>query len=370
MNTEPENLSPAELPVPLLSPAQLAANETTLERWLWHGILGRGMITAFTSQGKSGKTTLASILLSRLAVGGQLAGLPLAPGKAIVATEESRRTWDRRCQRLGIGPAVRFLIRPFRGRRPTQAQWLAFIAGLARVHREEGFDLLLIDPLAGFLPGNAENHAPAMLDFLLPLQQLAEAGPAIWLPHHPAKGKHTDGQAGRGTSALAGFADILIEMSCVKRLRSADRRRRLRGYARTEETPRNLVIELNADGTDYTVHADAALAASHARWPEVEAILARAVTRLSHREILENWPDDRARPKRSTLYRWLRAATEAGQLCCDGAGDNTDPYRYWLPARAPMMKPDAGASDEEMNAWNQRYMDEMFARLERERKER
>lgn len=358
---------PCDLPVPLLSPTQLAAPDESAEAWLWHGYLGRGMITAFTSQGKSGKTTLASVLLARLAQGGQLAGLPLAAGRAVVITEESRKVWDQRCRRLAIGPAVRFLIRPFRGIRPSQAQWLAFVAGLSRLHEQERFDLLLIDPLAGFLPGNAENHAPAMLDFLLPLQQLAEAGPAIWLLHHPAKRRGADGQAGRGTSALAGFADILIEMRCVKRLRSLDRRRRLHAYARTDATPRQLVIELNAAGTDYTVPA-APDAATVRSWPEVEAILGRAVTKLTHREIVVNWPDDRPQPKRSTLYQWLRRATDDGRLCCAGAGDNTDPYRYWLPARSEMMMPDEGAGKEALNAWNQRCIEEMFTRLERERR--
>ncbi len=362
MNVEIPTPDLGDLPVPLLSPAQLAAPGDSVESWLWHGYLGPGMITAFTSQGKSGKTTLASILLARLAQGGQLAGLPVAAGKAVVATEESRKVWDTRCRRLGIGAAVRFLIRPFRGIRPSQAQWLAFVAGLTRLHQQERFDLLLIDPLAGFLPGNAENYAPAMLDFLLPLQQLAEAGPAIWLLHHPAKRRHADGQAGRGTSALAGFADILIEMSCVKRLRSLDRRRRLHAYARTDATPRQLVIALNAEATDYTVPAGPAAATTRS-WPEVEAIFARAVTKLTHREIIEHWPDDRPQPKRSTLYHWLRRATDDGRLCCAGAGDNTDPYRYWLPARADMMKPDEGASDDEMNAWNKRCMTEMFERL-------
>ena|SRR5882724_2264846 len=71
--------------------------------------------------------------------------------------------------------------------------------------------------------------------------------------HHPGKGKRADGHAGRGTSALGGFADIALEMNCLKRLRNPDRRRRLCAYARRDETPRQRVIELNAEGTDYAV---------------------------------------------------------------------------------------------------------------------
>jgi hypothetical protein len=324
------------------------------------------MITAFTSQGKSGKTTLASILLALLKQGGSLAGLPLAPGKAVVVTEESRLTWDERRRRLGIDDAcVHFLCRPFHGARPTAEQWRAFVANLGKLHRQDGFDLLMIDPLASFLPGGAENYAPAMLDFLLPLQVLAESGPAIWLLHHPGKARRADGHAGRGTSALGGFVDISIEMSCVKRLRSPDRRRRLRAYSRKDETPRHLLIELNAEGTDYTVPTPESRLNTVERWAEVEAILASAFAKMTHSEIVELWPEDRDPPDRATLYRWLRAATQEGRICCAGSGEKGDPFRYWLPDRAPILRPDAGASKEEMQAWNERYVTEVWAHLER-----
>src|SRR6202007_2157095 len=44
--------------------------------WLWQGYLSPGKVTLLTSQWKSGKTTLVSLLLARMQQGGQLAGLP------------------------------------------------------------------------------------------------------------------------------------------------------------------------------------------------------------------------------------------------------------------------------------------------------
>src|SRR5207244_12251994 len=99
---------------------------------------------------------------------------------------------------------------------------------------------------------------PKMLDCLLPLQALASLGPALWLMHHPAKGKRTDGQTARGSGALSGFADIVMEMSCYRRARSRDRRRRICAYSRSVETPRHLILDLNADRTDYLVPTDPA----------------------------------------------------------------------------------------------------------------
>ena len=87
----------------------------------------------------------------------------------------------------------------------------------------------------------AETCAPKLLDCLLPLQALANRGPGVWLMHHPAKGRRADGQTARGSGALAGFADIIMEMSCCRRARSRDRRRRICAYSRYVETPRHLI---------------------------------------------------------------------------------------------------------------------------------
>ena len=57
--------------------------------WIWHGLLARLTPTLLTGHGKlTGKTTLLSILLSRRARGGQLAGLAVNPGKTIIVSEE------------------------------------------------------------------------------------------------------------------------------------------------------------------------------------------------------------------------------------------------------------------------------------------
>jgi hypothetical protein len=146
--------------------------------WLWDGYLAPGKVTALISPAKSGKTTLLAHLLARLASGGQLAGRAVAPGRALVVSEEAAADWDARCQRLGLGQNVRFLCRPFGGGRPTEAQWFALVAGLEALHRQEAVDLVVFDALATLLPGYAETCAPKMLDCLLPLQALASRGPA------------------------------------------------------------------------------------------------------------------------------------------------------------------------------------------------
>jgi RecA-family ATPase len=145
-----------------------------------------GAVTLLTSQWKSGKTTLASVLLARLGSGGRLAGLGLAPGKAVVVTEEDPSLWHLRTKALGIGVHVGWCCRPFLGR-PSLKTWCSFIHGLAELHERDPFSLVIVDPLAAFMPGN-ENSAGAIMDALLPLQRLTARKVSVLVLHHPSKG--------------------------------------------------------------------------------------------------------------------------------------------------------------------------------------
>ncbi len=85
-----------------------------------------------------------------------------------------------------------------------------------------------------------------MVSALAPFVALAEAGLAVWLLHHPAKGEPPLGQAARGSGALLASVDIFLEMRHPGG-NPFTRRRKLFGWSRHEETPRELLIELGPD---------------------------------------------------------------------------------------------------------------------------
>jgi hypothetical protein len=332
--------SPAALVSPVLAGGvwedQLDTTGAAEVPWLWHGYLAAGSVTLLTSRWKAGKTTLLSVLLARRATGSPLAGRPLTAGKTAVVSEESRAHWSLRRRRLGFGHRAWFLCRPFRGK-PGPAEWLALIDGLAAMGPRDGVDLVVLDPLACFLPGRDESQAALMLEALAPLQRLTEQGMAVLLLHHPKKGEAAEGEAARGSGALSGFADIVVEMSCRGLQSSGDRRRTLRGFSRYEETPRELVIELNPEGTDYAALGDVRGEEFKESWERVRAVLADATGKLTRREICDRWPDGRPPPE-STLRRWLDEATGHGWVCADGLGSKEFPLRYWLPGREEVFR--------------------------------
>src|SRR5262249_33449033 len=142
---------------------------------------------------------------------------------------------------------------PFAGK-PSPQEWDDLIDHIAGLY-EQGVILAVIDTLTTFLPCLSEANAISVIKALLPLQRLTNLGMGVLLSHHPAKGVPLPGQAARGSGALSGFADIIVEKTwCTRVPDPTDRRRKLLAFSRYEDTPAQAVIELNPEGTDYSVH--------------------------------------------------------------------------------------------------------------------
>lgn len=314
----------------LLPFSQLAARAQPDVPWLWQGYLARGDVTLLTSMWKTGKTTLLALLLARLHRGGTLAGLDVRPARAAVLSEETAVHWGLRGRGLDFGPHARFLCRPFR-RKPTADDWRQLIDRLDRAGRDDGLDLLVIDSLAAFTPAGSENNPDSVLAVLRPLEQLTSACVSVLLLHHPRKGRLQPGQSARGSGALSAYADILVEMQFLPRTGRHDRRRRLSAWSRHEQTPRELIIELSADGTDYTAcgeEFDDKLEAGLARLVDLLSLVDRQLVR---RDIVQLWPAPK--PAQVTIWRWLDTAVQRGLVARHGTGSRGAPFRYTLPGR-------------------------------------
>jgi hypothetical protein len=324
--------------------------------WLWHGYLAPGKVTLLTSQWKSGKTTLLALLLARLQQGGEFVGLPVAAGKALIISEESEADWQPRCRQLGIRDNVDLLCRPFLTP-PGLDQWLALIETALDRRQRHATALVAFDSLAHFLPPHCENSAGALLPCLTALQRLTTAGLSVLLLHHPSKGRTLPGQSARGCGALPAFVDILLEMSHYTRPDDPDRRRRLVAYSRHPQTVRHRLIELSADGSNYQVVEGGEEPTGSDTLEGVLQVLSGACTKMTRQEIQDEWLEAYEKPTRTTLWRCLNRASAQGLVHQQGTGRSIDPFRYWLPEREPMLRPDGGTK-EEMQAWNWRIVAE------------
>jgi hypothetical protein len=107
-----------------------------------------------------------------------------------------------------------------------------------------------------------------------------------------------------------------------------------RRIGRYPTTPAELLIEMNAEATDYAIVADRDLdpAAFAPVLDTLRTLLAAEPAPLTRHEILAGWPSPATRPTPNTLWRWLCRACELGVLARHGEGSKTDAFRYGVAA--------------------------------------
>jgi len=198
---------------------------------------------------------------------------------------------------------------------------------------------VLIDTLASFVSGS-ENDAATVLQMLLALQDLTNRSVAVLILHHPRKGAHVAGHAARGSGALGSNADVIIEMDALSGPADDDRRRKLAAFSRFADTPRRLVIEWTADGTDYAALGDFNAPELDDGWQVMHWVLEDADAKLTRRQILKSWPADYVRPQPTTLWTWLDRAVAQGHVLRAGTGRRNDPFQYWLDGMEEVWKSD------------------------------
>lgn len=294
--------------------------------WLWEGCVAAGAITLLVSPWKVGKTTLATGLLRALGRGEPFLGRAVAAGKALVVSEESTTLWADRLRRIPVGPHVQLLARPFRGR-PTFDQWYALLDEAGRRRQAGELDLLVIDPMAVFLPGAWESSPTVLADALGPVRGLTAAGLSALLLHHPRKGRSEAGSSARGPGALLGLVDIVLELGRYGRPGADDRRRQLVSVSPDGGPPARLVYEWGPDGA-FTALGDPGRIAFERHWDRLAAVLGRRPGPATHAELLRDWPADQERPSGSLLYEWLAWAYAEKRVRREGRGTKSDPWRY------------------------------------------
>jgi len=307
-------------PVPL---SELGEGAEVL--WTWLGYLCREHITLLTGLWKGGKTTLLAYLLRDFASGGELAGT-IEPARVLVISEESKGLWARRRDDLGIGDQVHLVNRPFLGR-PRLSDWIGLVDRIVEWIGLNGYGVVVFDTLASLWPVPDENDASLMMAALSPLHAITAAGAAVLLVHHPRKGDAGEGQASRGSGALTGFVDIIVELRRYDAANHDDRRRVLTAYSRFDETPTGVVIELAEGG--YRTVGGKSEAKRDDRLSVIAGVLLPDPPGMTVDDIRDGWPLGEApKPGRRTVQTDLKEGAGKGLWIASGHGSRGDPLRY------------------------------------------
>ena len=291
--------------------------------WVWQNFVARGHTTLFTGLWKAGKSTMIAHLLRDLASGAGLAqGVP--PCEVLVISEESRSIWRRRRDELGIGDHVRVVIRPFLSKVSPQ-QWERLVAWIADQVREEGFGLVVIDTISGVWPVLNENDAVEVTSALMPVHRITDAGAGLLLVHHPRKGDAKEAQASRGSGALSGFVDTIVELRRYAPDDGTDHRRTLTVYSRIGESGIDTVLELGDEG--YAVLGSGADVRGGDRSEQISGLLPIGGPGITVEELHERYPAPA--PGVRTLRGDLKAGIEKQRWVRVGTGTRNDAYQYY-----------------------------------------
>lgn len=302
-----------------VSPGELLATVPPEPPWRLDGYLAAGALTLLGGKPKAGKSTLALAIAHHVAGGARdFLAHAINGGPVVYVSEEGAATLAHKI----TGDRLRIARRDTAYPRPD---WRALIDA-ARVDAERVAAVLVVVDTFAFWNGlgpESEKDSGAMQAAMFPLLELARTGLAVLAVVHTRKGGGEDGEALRGSSALAGAADIVLELDRVTA--DAPRQRKLLALSRYPQTPGVLVIEHDRADGEWTVigeGTDRGDVRDISNRSRLIAALSFDVERT--RAELEELTGSPSREWHSTLEQLI----EDGVVDRSGAGKKGDPYLY------------------------------------------
>jgi hypothetical protein len=123
--------------------------------------------------------------------------------------------------------------------------------------------------------------------------------------------------------------DTILELRRFDPANRKDRRRVLSGYGRWSETPDELVVELDADGSGYQARGDRQDTVRVELSAGLDGLLPTAPPGLTFPEIAEEWPGERT-PTKAAILGALGLGIDSGRYRREGRGQRGSPYTYWV----------------------------------------
>jgi hypothetical protein len=312
------NSDAAELPFERL--AAKLENVPAEPPWTWGGYLAPGAVTLLAGRPKAGKSTLTFGLMAALTEGRPFLDRETRRTGVLLLSEERPGTLASKADAFRLTGDVHALLL----HEADGADWPAVVADAADYCAAHGLGVLVVDVLDKWarFRGDAENNAGDVNAAVAPLTAAAARGLAVRLVSHHRKAPGQYGEAVRGSNALTGAVDVVVELERPGAdVLAPGGSRVLRAVSRWPSTPEELVARLDGDtyqaeGTTLAVRAEA----ERARVLEaVETLGEATVAQLTDDELGER-----------AARRHLDELVAAGTLERVGAGRRGDPFRWRL----------------------------------------
>jgi hypothetical protein len=260
------------LSLPFLTLAE-AIEGSEEPQWLWTGFVAPGALTVYSGAPKVGKSTLLFALFAALRDGSDFLGQPTRQAGIALLTEERNVTLAEKAAAFAVDRGDKFRVLP-RYAAPD-VEWPTLIGAAVAFCINVGLGVLVIDTWDKWAPVADENNAADVNAALQPLYEAAGAGLAVVVVHHNRKTGGSHGSGLRGSNALAGGADVIVELKRMESFTDPTVRR-LEVTSRFSGSPDEMYVRL-ADG-GYEVVDDALSAATHAIVERIAALVEEGVS--------------------------------------------------------------------------------------------
>lgn len=316
----------------------LLASETPDITWVWEPFIPTEALVLLSAYMKVGKSTLMYGLISAILRGEDFLGYRTTKTNILIlAVEESERDVRNRLLNFRIQEGMGLYVHV--GRMLPSPENYAI---LRRFLRDKQIGLVVVDTLSTYISVEDENNNSEVLRAVSPLLDIAHTDKvSVVMIHHNNKGEGDGGKGIRGASSLFGLVDQALILKYQGSHKG--RFRRLETLGRYDETPRELVLEMDTDYTYRTVGSEADALADTILL-EVREVLLSLGRPLSLVEIAEQLPLRKLKTLQkalSPLPEWLKR---------EGEGVRGDPFRYsLLEASRPL--PEAQAKVVSVAAW-------------------
>lgn len=296
-----------------------------------------GTVTLLHGDPKAGKSTLAMGVVRSVLFGEDFLKEPVTPGPVVYLTEEHAATFGHPLRLAGVEQHSDLHILDWPS--VSGVPWADVVAEALEYAESVGARLLVIDPFAhwaGFA-GDGEQDSAAILKALKPLLRGRRAGFCILLVHHSRKAGGGVISGARGSSAVTGGVDVVLDLGHERGMR--DNARALRASGRLPALPARRVIELQ--GGRYRA----------LRVGEAAGIIGEA-------QVLAGLPTDATDPigveqlalalgaGKTSVQAILNALMEDGRAVVTGEGKKGDPKRYYRVDSDSAESRDSAAAEE------------------------
>jgi DNA polymerase I-like protein with 3'-5' exonuclease and polymerase domains len=187
--------------------------------WYVDGIWGKGLITEIVAKVKVGKTTFvlgglrAGIAGDELYCGRAVSG----PLRAAYVTEEGWQTFQVAMDRYGLNDLVEsdafFTVFDFETK---DVPLPTMVDSLLRHMRADDVDIVILDTLSIIAGLDEEDHSGKAAAAMAEVRRMTVEGYAVGILRHGRKTGGEVGDAGRGSSAISGYCDILLQIEPYK----------------------------------------------------------------------------------------------------------------------------------------------------------